>query len=215
MTSGDKMENIKLSDLVSQNKDLIYSIIHRFRSKDYDDLFQSGCIGLIKAYNNFDDSLNTKFTSYAYNYVVGEIYKCIINNRNIHLSPTNIKLSQAIIKAEDYLTSHLGRNPTDDVEIDRTKLFELRNAISTDSLDYEYDGNSLYDFISRDNLSKDILLDLKDALSSLTVSERKLIMARYFGNYTQSMLAKKYSTNQVKICREEQKILSKLKARMQ
>ena len=220
MTSGDKMENIKLSDLVSQNKDLIYSIIHRFRSKDYDDLFQSGCIGLIKAYNNYDDRLDTKFTSYAYNYIVGEIYKCIINNRNIHLSPANIKLSQAITKAEDYLTSHLGRSPTDDeicsfVEIDRTKLAEIRNAMATDSLDYEYDSSSLYDFVSRDKLSKDILLDLKDALCSLTIPERKLIMARYFGNYTQSMLAKKYSTNQVKISREEQKILSKLKARMQ
>ena len=220
MLSGDKMESIKLRELIVQNQNLIYSVIHRFRSKDYDDLFQAGCIGLIKAYNNFDSRVNTKFTSYAYNYVLGEIYQHIVNNRNIHMSPANIKLSHAIVKAEDYLTSHLGRYPTDDeicsfVEIDRTKLFEIRNSISTESLDYDYDGSDLYDFVSQEKLSKDTLLDLKDAMDSLTASERALIMARYFGNYTQTELAKYYNTNQVKISREEQKILTKLKARLQ
>ena len=213
------MEDDRLRELIISNQSLIYSIIHKFRSKDYDDLFQAGCIGLINAYNNYNKEKDVKFTSYAYNYVLGEIYKHIVNNRNIHMSPMNIKLSKAVSKAEEYLTNHLGRSPNDDeicsfIEIDKSKLFELRNMISCDSLDYEYNNTNLYDFINTENVTRDELMDLKDALCSLTEEERKIINARYYNNYTQSELAKIYNTNQVKISREEKKILSKLKAKM-
>lgn len=213
------MESNELRELILKNQNLIYSIIHKFRSKDYDDLFQAGCIGLINAYNNYDDSMDTKFTSYAYNYIVGEVYKHIINNRNIHMSPMNVKLSNALSKAEDYLTNHLGRSPTDSeicifLEIDEHKLYEIRNMTTTDSLDYEYDNSNLYDFISSEKVSRDELIDLKKALNSLTNDEKELINARYFNNYTQNELAKMYHTNQVKISREEKKILCKLKAKM-
>ena len=209
----------ELRDLIFDNQNLIYSIIHKFRSKDYDDLFQAGCIGLIKAYNNYNSQKDTKFTSYAYNYIVGEIYKHIINNRNIHMSPMNIKLFNSIMKAEEYLINHLGRYPTDDemclfLEIDKYKLYEIKNMISTDSLDYEYNDSNLYNFISNEKVSKDDLIDLKNAINSLTKEEKKLINARYFDNYTQNELAKMYNTNQVKISREEKKILSKLKTKL-
>ena len=217
--SGDKMENNELRELILENENLIYSIIHKFRSKDYDDLFQAGCIGLINAYNNYNKKKDTKFTSYAYNYILGEVYKHIINNRNIHMSPMNIKLSCAITKAEDYLTNHLGRIPTineicEFLEIDKYKLYEIRNMITTDSLDYNYDNCNLYNFISLEKISRDDLIDLKDALKSLSSDEKRLINARYFNNYTQNDLAKIYHTNQVKISRDEKKILCKLKAKM-
>ena len=213
------MENSELRDLIINNQNLIYSIIHKFRSKDYDDLFQAGCIGLINAYNNFNGNQGIKFTSYAYNYILGEVYKHIINNRNIHMSPVNVKLLSAIKRAEDYLSNHLERNPTDDdicsfLEISKNKLCEIRTMSLTDSLDYEYDNNNLYNFINCEDISKDELIDLKNALNSLTVEEKKLINARYFNNYTQQELARYYNTNQVKISREEKKILCKLKAKM-
>ena len=213
------MENDELRELILQNQNLIYSIIHKFRSKDYDDLFQAGCVGLINAYNNYNNSYDTKFTSYAYNYILGEVYKQIINNRNIHMSPVNIKLYNNVLKACDMLTNHLGRNPTDDelcafLEIDKYKLFEIRNMITTDSLDYQYENSNLYDFVSKELLSKDELIDLRDALKTLTNEEKAIINARYFNNYTQQDLANSYNTNQVKISRVEKKILCKLKAKM-
>ena len=213
------MEDSELKELIISNQNLIYSIIHRFRSKDYDDLFQAGCIGLIKAYNNYRDNLNVKFTSYAYNYILGEIYNYIINNRCIHMSPMNIKLLNSINRAEEYLTNHLGHSPSEDelcsfLEIDKYKMLELQNMMHTESLDYEYNMDSLYNFVSQEGLSKDILLDLKSALSTLTKEEKKLIKERYFNNITQQELAKMYDTNQVKISREEKKILCKLKAKM-
>ena len=218
---GDKMDDNRLKEIILDNQNLIYSIIHRFRSKnmDLEDLYQAGCIGLINAYNNYDSRLNVKFTSYAYNYIVGEIYKYIINNRNIHLSPMNIKLYNSIGRAQTYLENHLGRMPTDSelcefLEITPYKLWEIRNMINTDSLDYQYENSDLYDFIVLDNIDKDTSIDLKNALNTLTNDEKRLINARYYNNFTQQELARVYNTNQVKISREEKKILCKLKAKM-
>ena len=209
----------ELRELIKNNENLIYSIIHRFRSKDYEDLYQVGCIGLIKAYNNYKRNVNVKFTTYAYNYIVGEIYSYLINNRLIHLSPVNVKLLNSLNKAEEYLTNHLGRNPTTDeicnfLEIDEEKYSYLQSMIKVDSLDYENNSCNLYNFIVNEKLSKDTLIDLKNALNSLSCDEKKLINARYFNNYTQSELAKIYNTNQVKISRYEKKILNKLKTKM-
>ena len=206
--------NIK--ELILDNRNLIYSVIHRFRGSDYDDLFQVGCIGLINAYRSFKEEYNTKFTSYAYPFIVGEIYKYLNNNRNIHMSPENIKLLNSINKAVDTLTLHLGRSPNDSelaafLEIDLYKLAEIRNMSIVESLDYQYENHDLYDFVQKDCLNKDKLIDLSNALKSLNSEEKKLIKARYYDNYTQSDLARIYNTNQVKISREESKILSKLR----
>ena len=207
------MKDDKLKNLIFDNENLIYSVIHRFRSRDYEDLFQVGCIGLIKAYKNFDHSKNIKFTSYAYNYIVGEIYQYIINNRNIHMSPGNIKLSSAINKAEEALTTYLGRCPTIDeicafLEIEPYKYAEIKNMLDIENID------NFYNLCNKDSITKEELIDLKDALKGLNSEEKKLINARYFNNYTQTELANIYHTNQVKISREEKKILSKLKAKM-
>lgn len=215
---GDEMEE-KLKEIILDNRNLIYSVIHKFGGSDYDDLFQAGCLGLINAYNNFNEKMGAKFTSYAYPYIVGEIYKYMIDNRNIHTSPRNIKLLKGINKAEEFLTNHLGRSPTDDeickfLEIDSYKLYEIRNMMKTDSLDFNYENTDMYNFIIKDKLSRDELIDLKDALNTLDNNEKKLIVARYFNNITQSELAKIYNTNQVKISRDEKKILTKLKAKM-
>ena len=218
MLLGDEM-NIDLKDLIINNKELIYSVIHKFRSKNYDDLFQAGCVGLIKAYYNFKDYLNVKFTSYAYNYIVGEVYNFLVNERVIHLSPVNVKLLNSIKKAEEFLTNHLGRMASVDelcsfIEIDKQKYYELMNVVDVDSLDYEYNCNNLYNYVAKETIPNDLLIDLKNAINSLSDDEKMIINARYYNNYTQSELAKIWNTNQVKISREEKKILNKLKTKM-
>ena len=207
------MNENKLKKLLTDNQNLIYSVIHRFRSRDVEDLFQAGCVGLIKAYNNFDNTMNVKFTSYAYNYIVGEIYQYIINNRNIRMSPSNIKLATSINKASEYLTGHLNRKPTQEelcsfLEIEPYKYEEINNLMMVENID------NLYNLTDSKTLTKDDLIDLKNALNNLDEDEKRLIRARYFNNYTQQELAKIYNTNQVRISREEKKILSKLKSHM-
>ena len=213
------MKKMNLKEIILDNRNLIYSVIHRFKGSDYNELFQVGCLGLIKAYHSFKEEFHVKFTTYAYQYIVGEIYKFINDDRNIHMSPENIKLLRSIKKASEALTNHLGRNPTDDelasfLEIDLYKLSEIKNMNMIESLDYEYDNNELYDFIQKEDVSKDDLIDLRNALNSLTDEEKRFIKARFYDNITQSQMALMYHTNQVKISRDEKKILQKLKAKM-
>ena len=209
----------ELQEIILDNRNLIYSIAHRFGGNDFEDLYQAGCLGLINAYKSYNANYNTKFTTYAYPFIVGEIYKFITENKNIRMSPANAKLLSAIKKGEEALTNHLGRSPTDSelasfLEIDLYKLSEIRNMAMIESLDYQYEQSDLYDFVKKENLSIDTLMDLRDALTSLTEDEKKFINYRYFNNLTQCDLAKMYKTNQVKISRDEKKILTKLKARM-
>ena len=208
-----------LQEIILDNRNLIYSIVHRFGGNDFEDMYQAGCLGLINAYKKFKSEYNVKFTTYAYPFIVGEIYKFIASNKSIRLNSDIMKLSNKIKKAEEVLTNHLGKSPTDSelasfLEIDLYKLYEIRSISKVDSLDYEYENNNLYDFLFKDEISIDNLIDLKDALSNLTKNEKDLIKNRYFNNLTQSDLAKLNHTNQVKVSREEKKVLTKLKAKM-
>ena len=201
------------------NSNLIYSIIHKFKGGDIEDLYQAGCLGLINAYKNFNPAYKTKFTTYAYPYIMGEITKYMANNRNIRVSPENIKLYRGMKKATEFLTQHLNHEPTDEelahfLEIDLYKLYEIRNMFNLESLDYEYESGDLYNVVSFDGIDKDELLDLKNAMTGLNAEERSFIIQRYFYNKSQQELAKCYDTNQVKISRDEKKILCKLKAKM-
>ena len=130
----------KLKEIILDNRNLIYSVIHRFHGKDHDDLFQAGCLGLIKAYHNFNDDYQTKFSTYAYPFIVGEIYNYINNNQNIRMSPGSIRLLNMVKKARELLTIQYGRDPTDYelaifLEIEPFHLHELQNA-NVDQLNY-------------------------------------------------------------------------------
>lgn len=201
------------------NQNLIYSIIHKFKGGDIEDLYQAGCLGLVKAWNNFKPDYKTKFTTYAYPYIVGEITNYMTNNRNIRVSPENIKLYKGMKKATEFLTQKFNREPNDEelcqfLEIDLYKLYEIRTMINLESLDYEYENGDLYNVVSIESLSKDQLIDLKNAMDLLDENEREFIIQRYFFNKSQQELAKTYDTNQVKISRDEKKILMKLKEKM-
>ena len=210
--------NEELKELIINNQNLIYSIASKFKG-DKEDLFQAGCLGLIDAYQKYDSNYNTKFTTYAYPFIMGEMYKYVLGDKNIKLSPEIVKLNLAIKKAEDYLTQKYKRGPTDIelssfLEIPVYKLVETRNCYQTLSLDDDTNESSLYDFVSSDDVSKDDLILLKDALNRLEAKEKELIIKRYFYNKTQQEVANELGINQVKVSREEGKVLTKLKKYM-
>lgn len=213
-------ERVNLDELIENNKELIYSIIYRFKTYEVDDLFQVGCVGLIKAFNNYCADYDTKFTTYAYPYIVGEIYQYINSNHTIKLSRDSAKLKSGIRKAEEYLTQQLCRVPTDleianFLEIDLSKLQELRNLEYLESLDYVYDDNSdMYKFINVNGLDKETLIDLKNAFSALNEEERELIVKLYFYNMTQEMVARQLNINQVRVSRVLKKTLFKMRTYM-
>ena len=210
--------NEELKELIINNQNLIYSIASKFKG-DKEDLFQAGCLGLIDAYQKYDSNYNTKFTTYAYPFIMGEMYKYVLGDKNIKLSPEIVKLNLAIKKAEDYLTQKFKRGPTDIelssfLEIPVYKLVETRNCYQTLSLDDDTNESSLYDFVGSDDVSKDDLILLRDALNRLEIKEKELIIKRYFYNKTQQEVANELGINQVKVSREEGKVLTKLKKYM-
>ena len=204
-------------------ENLIYSIINKYSSKfDKDDLYQVGMIGLIEAYKNYKDSFNTKFSTYAYYYILGEVNKYIRECSSLKVSKDILKLSKSINKAREVMEQRLGREPTNleislFLEIDEEKVNEaLKASDIVSSLDYqEEDRNDLYNSIKV--IDKDVLpdiLDLKDEINNLSEEERKIILARYYSDLTQSETSKYLGISQVQVSRKESKILEKLRCRL-
>ena len=202
---------------------LVYSIINKYGYYfDRDDLYQVGMIGLINAYNNFNDSYDIKFSSYAYYYILGEVTKFVRENRSFKVSKDIIKLNSSIERCKEVMNQRLGREPTDTeislfLEIEEDKIVEVRNLMQeVRSLDYKIDEDvSLYNSVmSFDNETRDDVLDLRLELNKLSEEEKRLIEARYYKDMTQSEVSKTFGISQVQVSRKEGKILEKLKSRL-
>lgn len=218
--------NDELLKLITDNENLIYKITHYFTNySSKEDLFQVGCIGLIKAYRNYKDNYNTKFTTYAYPYILGEIKKYIREDKGIKISRDITKLNLKIEKAILILTQKLMRMPTIEelskyLEIDEYYISEAINSNNVvQSLDEPIIDKgkelTLYDTVSNvDNMDIDMLLALRYELSQLEENDYKIISGRYLQDKTQSELANNLGINQVQVSRREQKILTKLKDKL-
>ena len=210
-----------LSVLIEQNKNLIYKIATLFNGNK-EDLFQVGCIGLINAYKKYDESYNTKFSTYAYPYILGEISSYARNDKGIKISRDIGRLNSSIERASILLTQKLMREPTIEeissyLEIDQYLVVEAMRArypiMSTDSVIND-DGReiTLLDTIPDINgMDIDTLVALKDELLKLDSFDRELINERYVQNLTQSEVASNLGISQVQVSRKEQKVLSKLR----
>lgn len=216
----------KLLKIITDNENLIYKITHYFTNYlSKEDLFQVGCIGLIKAYYNYKDTYNTKFSTYAYPYILGEIKKYIREDKGIKISRDITKLNLKIEKANLILTQKLMRIPTIDelaqyLGIDKYYISEALNSNNViHSLDEPISENgkelTLYDTISNvESMDIDTLLALKHELSLLSEDEYRIINERYLQDKTQTQVADILGINQVQVSRYEQKILTKLKDKL-
>lgn len=193
---------------------LIYSIISKYKKYDKEDLYQVAMIGLIDALKHYDSNYNTKFSSFAYYYIVGEVNKYIRENSSLKVSRNLVELKKKIIKAKEVMSQKLGREATNleislYLEIDEKLIDEA--LISTDSVTSLED--SYFDPISYDNTSAEVL-DLKNELDKLSEKEKQLIYSRYFEELTQSETSNVLGMSQVQVSRNETKILNKLKTRL-
>jgi len=216
------MNDTKIEDLIKDNKRLICSIINRYTNYyEFDDLYQVSVIGIIKAYQNYDKSFNVKFTTYAYKYILSEVLHFINNSKLIKVSRDYQKIYKKILETRNILTQRLMKEPSIKeislfLEIDEFLINDvLQSKDNIKSLDeiLEYDDKklTLLDTISIKNEDYSNYIVLKELLNTLTKEEQELINYRYFQDKTQSEIAKIWGTNQVKISRNEQKILKKLK----
>lgn len=200
---------------------IVYSIIQRYTKYfERDDLYQVGMIGLINAYHNFDSSQGTKFSTYAYYYVLGEVRKYVRESGLVKVSSDLVKLNQSIEKASEQMSQRLGREPTTTeislfLEIDEEKIEESRvAALDVRSLDYSVDEElpEFYNSVAAyDRETSPEILDLKREISRLSVEEKNLIVARYYEDMTQSEASRELGISQVQVSRKEGKILEKLR----
>ena len=206
----------ELDTIIELHKKLIYKIASKFHDIDKEDLFQSGIIGLIKAYNNYNYSETTKFTTYAYNYIFGEMYEFANNMRSIKLNKNILKLYKKIEQAKYLLAQKLGYYPsTTEISsflgIEETLISEIETATSSImSLDTETE-RPIYETIPslKDSINPSSI-DLKDSIKTLTKEEQDIINYRYFKDYTQSETARILGMSQVTVSRYEKKSLSKM-----
>ena len=205
------------NDLLNSCEPLILAISNQFYGIDKEDLLQAGRIGLYSAYKNYKSDSNTKFSTYAYSYIFGEMYKLSIESKSIKINKETLKLIKLIEKARNYLTQSLGKIPNNNdisnyLEID---LNIINNAIIYSnkvlSLDKENeDEKTLYNLTSSDE-DNDIKIDIKDSIDLLNEDEKNIIKYRYYNDLTQQQIAKMMGISQVKVSRYEQKSLKKLK----
>ena len=209
-----------MEDILEYEK-MVFSIIKRYRSFDQEDLYQVGMMALVNAHKNYEESFNTKFSTYAYYYILGEVNKYIRESRTIKISKDVIKLNRSIEKTRDVMRQKLGREPTTlelslFLEIDEDKIIMAEQASeSIKSLDYCYDDEdiNLYNSIKvEDNDTNPIIMDLKSAINDLNEEEKNLIKSRYFYDLTQSEIGKMNGMSQVQVSRKETKVLQKLRS---
>ena len=213
--------NNNITDLILENEGLIYKIIGKYKNFfELDDLYQVAVIGILKAYKNYKDEYKTKFTTYAYPYVLGEVIKYINESKCIKISKDTKILYLKILKAKEILTQKLMKEPTTFelsvfLEIDETLINEViranYKAYSLDKIIDEEDKEfTLYDKLGYYDKHVENY-PLKEQLANLTPDERQIIIARYYENMSQKEVGDNLGMYQVEISRKEKKILQKLK----
>lgn len=206
---------------IEENLGLVHSLCKRFsgRGIEYDDLYQAGCIGLIKATDAFDSERGLCFSTYAVPVIMGEIRRLFRDGGAVKVSRSVKELGMKINREKQSLEQKLCREPT---------VSELAAALSvsaediteamcanqpTLSLTREEDGEiseaDLPIISAEEEISDRLLVD--SVLSKLTEREKQLVIYRYYNYYTQSKTAKLMSMTQVQVSRTEKKILAKLR----
>ena len=223
MQNGDKLAK---DELVNGNLKLVLSILKRFNKKDenMDDLFQVGCIGLIKAIDNFDLSYGVKFSTYCVPMVLGEVRRYLRDNSSIRVSRSIKDIAYKTLKLKDELTMQDGIEPSNEKiaeileikEIDIVNALEsLRPTISLFEPIYNDGGDTIYLFDQIEDKSNDSDLDIKmainNAIKSLNDREKYIIDQRFIIGKTQMEIANEIGISQAQISRLEKNAISRVR----
>ena len=212
------------------NLRLVLSIIQRFsgRRENMDDLFQVGCIGLVKAVDNFNLELDVKFSTYAVPMIIGEIRRYLRDNNAIRISRSVRDLAYRSLQVREELMAQKEREPT--VEEIALQLGEKKEAV-LQAMDAIVEPISLYEPVYNDNGDALYLMDqlsdtsdgdaawlenimLRQALESLSEREQRIIRMRFYRNKTQMEIASEIGISQAQVSRLEKAALEKMKKQM-
>lgn len=213
------------SEIIEANLGLVHASARRFmgRGIEYDDLFQAGCMGLVKAVLGFDTGRNVQFSTYAVPVIMGEMRRLFRDDGPIKVSRSLKELSLKASRTREKLRAAMGREPTlqelsESLGLDAAETAEALDAAMTPiSLTMDDDGGGDVQADIPCDSAEEALVDrlaLKDAILKLPAGDRSLIILRYFQNKTQSETAKKLNMTQVQVSRREKKILEQLRIKL-
>ena len=219
-------DNTSKEILLENNSLLIKSVIRRFKNKgvEYDDLYQLGCIGFLKAINNFDEQYGVRFSTYAVPMIIGEVKRFLRDDGAIKVSRVIKMNARAINKFIENYKGGSGDVPTVDeisasLNIDREDVILALDSSKmplslSEAID---DGNDkkleLIDKIASDDKEDDMVdkILLESVIDKLPPREKQIIIMRYYKDNTQSEIAEALGVSQVQISRIESKILKQIK----
>ncbi|AGA58043.1 MAG: RNA polymerase sporulation sigma factor SigF [Thermobacillus sp.] len=220
--SGDADARDKL---VQANIRLVWSVVQRFLNRGYEpeDLFQIGCIGLLKSVDKFDLSYDVKFSTYAVPMIIGEIQRFLRDDGTLKVSRSLKELANKVRKTKDELSKGLGRQPTigevaERLGISPEEVVFAQEAnkppASIHETVFENDGDpiTLMDQIADESGERWFdRLALSEAIETLSERERLIVYLRYYRDQTQSEVASRLGISQVQVSRLEKKILQTIK----
>lgn len=208
-------------EFIKENLPLVNHLCKRFtgRGIEYDDLYGAGCVGLVKAADNYDKTLGFQFSTYAVPVILGEIRRLFRDGGSIKVSRSLKELSLRIAKEKSQLENKLGVEPTvseiaSAVAAPIDEVIEALNSsqptVSLTAISEDGEKQTDVPFISEESVLDDKLL-IDSAISKLPPYEQAVIKLRFFEQLTQSETAKRLGTTQVGISRAEKRILLKLR----
>ena len=213
-------------DLINGNLKLVLSILKKFNNKvdNLDDLFQVGCLGLVKAIDNFDTSYGVTLSTYACPLIIGEMKRYIRDNISLRISRSVKDLAYKIIKLKEETLNMDGRALSDEEIAKKLNVSEYEVANALNSLKepvsmyepiYNDGGDTIYLCdqlaIPEENYSKEIKLALEKAMEKLKVRELQILRDRFIIGKTQMEIASELGISQAQISRIEKNALSNIK----
>ncbi|MGN0551267.1 MAG: sigma-70 family RNA polymerase sigma factor [Acutalibacteraceae bacterium] len=216
-------KNDKREVAINENLGLVHACAKRFKGRgiEYDDLFGAGCLGLVKAVDNFDEEKGFKFSTYAVPVILGEIKRLFRDGGAVKVSRSLKELSLKATREISGFIASFGREPTINelAEILNTTPEKAAEALNASALPVSLSANddsSLQIDIPTETPEEKLteLLSLEQIIDELDEEDKKLITLRFFKNKTQSQTAEILSTTQVQISRREKKILLAMRKKL-
>lgn len=214
-------------ELIAGNLRLVLSVIQRFanRGENLDDLFQVGCIGLIKAIDNFNLDLDVKFSTYGVPMIIGEVRRYLRDNSTMRVSRTMRDTAYKVLQAKEaYMTQHQKEPSIEEI----AKMLGIKREDVVFSLDAILEPISLYEPVYSDSGDTLCIMDqvrdykntdeqwmeriaLKEAVSHLNERERKILMMRFFQGKTQMEISTEIGISQAQVSRLEKNALRQIR----
>ena len=223
---GDKQAR---EELISGNLRLVLSVVQKFsnRGENPDDLFQVGCIGLMKAIDNFNPELDVRFSTYGVPMIVGEIRRFLRDNNAIRVSRSMRDMAYRAMQAKESFIHEFGREPTIEEIAKKLECKKEEVALALESVVdpvslyepvYSDGGDTIFvmDQVGDSNDDRDWLeeISLRDAIRSLGEREKKILTLRFLAGRTQTEVAQEIGISQAQVSRLEKSALERIKGQM-